>query len=429
MEKTMNNTTTIKNTIQTNSSTGNNTSRQSNTTGMSNSDNVTIMNNFREYMAKKYRPLKGWLVIWVSAFGVCLINGVKDYEGMGNHLYLPILAAILLFLAGSGYVSKYTKQGHLAELMISHAFDGKTYYGILAKKLIPLQAGSLLALALISLLQKTELTMAFLFGCMFLVLPQIPIAIKYIAYEKLVSQKNKALWTANIAFGKILESFFRIITLGTAFVEFTLFFLNTFGINPLMKGIDENTAVCFLFQNEFILVLCFILAVLISLFFSDIGVESPVLNWMNWIKFRKVAVISLLLIQLGCATYYCYSIQNSYVRLMEDSITMKNGDMVKTYGLDEIAFYRIFADNQALGMEVTFTDDTKQQLLWDSTEENNAWTEKFYSNYRYVAELTGRLKALGITGILADADVLDASVKTSASTIQSDYESIKANLR
>ena len=80
-------------------------------------------------------------------------------------------------------------------------------------------------------------------------------------------------------------------------------------------------------------------------------------------------------------------------------------------------------------MEVTFTDDTKQQLLWDSTEENNAWTEKFYSNYRYVAELTGRLKALGITGILADTDVLDASVETSASTIQSDYESIKANLR
>lgn len=382
------------------------------------------MENFRKYMAEKNRLLKGWIVIWISAIGTLLINGVTDYEGKGHHLYLTILAAILFFLAGSDYVSKYTKQGKLAGIMKSHAFDGRTYFGLLAKRIVPMQAGSLLILLVASILQKTELKTALLFGCMILVLPQFAVAVKYIAHEK--SQQCGLLWPALINTGKFMEIFLRIIALGAAFIEFAVFFVNAFGIQPVMKTIDANTVASFQFHDDLLMIICFVTVALASLFFSDRGVEDPI---FAWIKFRKASVTVLLLISITSGALYCHSIRSDYVCLMEDSFIVKSGDTIKTYTLEEISSYRIFANDLALAMEVTFTDGTSQKLFTDSSEDTKAWSDKYYGNYRYVSYLTQSLKNLGITGTLENSDVLDDTVKTNSPAIQADYAQIKLNIR
>ena len=412
--KTMTKTTNMNSTIERNSTTLNSTN---------NLDSLTIMTNFRNYVAKKNRILKGWLVIWFSAIGTLLINGVADYEEKGHHLFLTCLAACLLFLAGCGYVSKYTNQGKLAEIMRSHAFDAKTYFGLLFKKLVPLQIGSFFILLFAGILQKSELKTILLFECLLILLPQLAILLKYIAFEK--SQQVGLLWPALISAGRYVEMFARIIALGAAFIEFGIFFVDTFGIHPITKSVNDGIAASFQFHDDLLLIICFLTAALASLFFTDNGVETP---HFAWIKFRKISVIGLILISIASGAFYCYSIRNDYVCLMEDSITVKAGDTTKTYALDEISSYRIFANDLALAMEVTFTDGTRQKLFTDSSEETKAWSDKYDNTYSYVSFLTQNLKSLGINGTLEDADVLDDTVKTNSPTIQADYETIKRNV-
>ena len=84
----------------------------------------------------------------------------------------------------------------------------------------------------------------------------------------------------------------------------------------------------------------------------------------------------------------------------------------KTYGLEDIADYRIFCQNSALQMELSFQDGNKETLFKSISEDTEGWRETYYSDYNYVAHLVDSLLELGVTGTMEDKEQLEQIVSS-----------------
>ncbi len=75
--------------------------------------------------------------------------------------------------------------------------------------------------------------------------------------------------------------------------------------------------------------------------------------------------------------------------------------------------YRVYAErNESFQIELYFKDGKSQRLILDSSEDTNAWRDKYFSYYNYAAELVQKLNERGINGKLEDQAALNKIVST-----------------
>ena len=148
----------------------------------------------------------------------------------------------------------------------------------------------------------------------------------------------------------------------------------------------------------------------ISLFFTDTDKELVVALWG---KVRAGIIAALLVIMVVSIGMYCRAVTTGdLVKMTENSIMVRKDGIEKTYGLEDIADYRIFCQNSALQMELSFQDGNKETLFKSISEDTEGWRETYYSDYNYVAHLVDRLQELGVTGTMEDLEQLEQIVSS-----------------
>ena len=147
----------------------------------------------------------------------------------------------------------------------------------------------------------------------------------------------------------------------------------------------------------------------------------------SFVKMRKqILAGSIVVFILSVAAYSFISI-NANICVRENSFTIKEGGSIREYAVEDVAAYRVYGED-TLKMDITFKDGTKTQLFRDGAESTTAWSDKYYSDFNYAAELTGKLSALGVQGSIDDKDKLQAYVNGLDQPCRDGYDQILQNL-
>ena len=130
-------------------------------------------------------------------------------------------------------------------------------------------------------------------------------------------------------------------------------------------------------------------------------------------KMRIAALIaSVILILSGGGILFYQSLYNNVI-LRPDSITVNRNGSYTEYTLDEVQSFRVYASaDDSLQMELNFKDGKSQKLFLGAAENTTAWSERYFSDYNYAAELAGKLAERGVSGSLDNKAALRRTVST-----------------
>ena len=115
---------------------------------------------------------------------------------------------------------------------------------------------------------------------------------------------------------------------------------------------------------------------------------------------------------------------------MEDGkFTIVSWGSRSEYTYDEINSLRLYNGDEALQAELRFRDGTKVTLFHGSTSYTEGWTEKYYSDYNYAAELVRQLSERGVSCTLEDEAALRKEVSQLDEECRKGFEDIVWNLK
>lgn len=389
-----------------------------------------IMNDFRIYMGKRNRSVYGWIVIWLTAVALFLTTAEKaDVTAGGRVWQIYLLGAGLLILMAVGeYVRKYTHfygmepasnetsvvgvpaKEELADIVKCISFDAGTYCFLLGKRLLPTQMISVAAVIAIGMLLRVQILQIGLFAGMIMVLPWMWLWLKKTQLQFAMTCGGFAGSKFLIGFLRSIWGLARILLVGLSFVHFATFVIEICGTSKLLAGISDQEVVRFSMGGNLWLIATIVSSIGISLFFTDTDKELVITLWGK-VRTGIIAVLAVILVlSIGM---YCRNVTNGeLVKLTENSITVRQNGRETRYGLEDITDYRIYCQNSAIQMELSFMDGSKETIFKGAAEDTEGWQEAYYSDYNYVAHLVESLAKLGVTGTLEDSERLEQIVNT-----------------
>jgi hypothetical protein len=389
-----------------------------------------VMNDFRMYMGKRNKSIYGWIVIWLTGIVLFLLTSEKYGKTAGEHVGMVYVlgAGLLLLMATAEYVKKYThfygmgsasnevgflgspSQENLADIARSLSFDAGSYFFLLGKRLLPMQVVSEVIVLAIGLIGKIQILQLIIFMIMIVLLPWAWLLVKRIQLQRMMTRGSNAGERFLLGFLRAIATFARIILVGLSFVYFAFLVIGLCGTSKLLAGIDEQEVVRFSMNGGIWIIATVVSCIGISLFFTDTDKELVIALWG---KVRTGIIAALLVVMVVSIAMYCRAVtKGDLVKLTENAIMVRQHGIEKTYGLGDIADYRIFCQNSAVQMELSFRDGNKETLFKGISEDTEGWYQAYYSDYNYVAHLVDSLKELGVTGTLEDQGKLEQIVST-----------------
>ncbi len=388
-------------------------------------ENKKIMDAFRRYVGKNNGNAYGWLITWIISVLFLLYAGIKKTGAPIDKAYY---AGVLAFLLAdvTAYARRYTKfyfadkttkemegmkvflQNDLSDLLGTISFDPFTYFALLGKRLFPLQLCSAFVFILAGVFHFLTMRDALAVAAAYVLIPGITLAIRALEFHRSMTRGKGIGWHFLAGVGETICSMARVIMVGMAFVCLMFWLIESFGIKPVMAEVDENVAVRMCGGSMIAFVCSICTSVFLSFFASGMYHDA---NFSVWKRWRMRIVLTLTVILTLSTGYCCYGLRNEHVRLMEDSITVRRGGKDKVYGLNKITQYRIFCQEDAIQMEVTFDDGEEVRLFSGISEETKTWSQKFYGDAVYAAYLVDRLGERGVVGKLEDQGKIEENMK------------------
>lgn len=399
------------------------------------------MEKFRAYIGNLNRSLKGWMVLWGTAVVTILISGeVLDEANDGALRWILFGVGIyILCLATRRYLEKYTKiyvdgsgsseslelsNVSFSDLMNSHAFDTTAYYGILMRRLLPLMLISAAMVALawpIGLLEPVK-AVGGAAACLLAPALMVLLAWRHMMWSLSHAGALKILDLMLIG----ITTFVGIMVVGFAHVMIVLKPIVMIEQHLLLDGIDESVPVMWGCKGGLLMMAIVIIVIALSLMVTD---SVRMTSFATWIKYSKKLVTGLLISLVLVAGILLYLIVCQNVRVTEDSFTVRSGSTEKVYGLDDVSTYRVYESMDTFAMELTFSDGRKVNLFGSVSEETKGWSEKYFSNYNYAAELVQKLLDRGILGTIEDVEDLEKTVSSLDPKCQEGFDDIRKVLQ
>ncbi len=331
------------------------------------------------------------------------------------------IAFIIAMDVGRYFIDRYLKvyaeelllgeRVELVQVMRFHAFDVEEYFGQIRKKMsFP-----------VGILAVYVFVLAFLPGIevgkgvdwqrvvIFWAIGIICVAAPYITYFlkkrwfcfQLRAGKEGKLYLA-LSIGKALfvalEILFGIVVL----VVSTLIF------SSLMMGImepkiDDSMMICrhsqgFIYYYVFLLV-----AVLGGIWLLCNGFSKKISK-----VFCVGTVISFLV-----AGYMMVYTAHTYTEFQNDKIIIYHFGIEKEYQLEDIADFRIYAEeeNEQIQMELTFRDGVRKKIIGTAQSSSELYAKTYYGDYDFIADYVEKMLDKGVEGTLEDVEELEGYIK------------------
>lgn len=389
-------------------------------------DNKEIIKNFKTYMEKMNKDWWRTPVIWMVSFGMMIVSGGEEMSTFLNKTFRFNLIVALLLIAVSVkmYLERYTEfyggfykdradrldvsnpSFTIPDIMKYHSFNMAEYIGSVYKKIIPLQIVTVGVTMGLMALKIVPFKVAGIYSLGILIIPALT-AFLYSAIAGYKMNHNTGLGF-NVIMGLIrgVYSWIKVFAVGVAFVLIGLLIVAVCSSSKLMKGIDQSVPVRFSSDSSLYMIIFIIGLVGLSVFVTDVGKDIISVNW-NRIKNKITALIAIVVLAAG--VLICYISLNENVRLEEDSITVTHKGKAVEYAFSDIDSYRIYDHDSSIQMELTFKDGSTAKLYRDNSDDTDAWTERYHSDYLYTAYLAEKLDELGVKGSLEDAEKLGDS--------------------
>ena len=394
-------------------------------------DNKSVIYNFKKYIGRMNKNIVGWGVVWITAL---LMMAISGGDNTSNNLidrsvkFNMVVSLLLILIAVDLYIKKYIKfydgidadkvdkddritfsnpNFSIAELARAHSFDLGAYLWEIYKKLIPLQLGSVIVVIGMGIAKFISFTTAAIIVAGIILIPVILVLLyRFVMEYKMYHNTSLAF---NVVLGAIkgIFSAVRIFTVGIAFIMLGFLVLALFSSNVVMKGIDDNIPVRVSSNTGWLIAVYIVGIVGLSLFITDIAKESLV---TAWVKAKRKIVTVLVAAVIITAAVFSYISINENVMIREDRIIVRHKGVSTEYGLADINTYRIYDENGSIQMELTFNDGNRQRIFGASADDTTAWTDKYYSDYNYGAELVEKLAGNGVKGTVENADKLQKNV-------------------
>ena len=384
----------------------------------------------------------GFAVCWCLALLLLPISepNTEGLIGEDTGIFNIVMACLLIVIGSNSYVSKYMNiylgnevekksvgligKEELTAVLRYHGFDVRGYFKELVIRFLPVQIFGITAVIVMGCAGIAGKDVMVLFIGAVVMIPVLICLLRYleVSYEL---QHEKALYY------KIIEGVWtgiygmvRLLTVGIVMIMLALLMMALAPSNVLMKGISDTEVVCFYIGGGWLTLALLISVLLMGVYLTDIDREMMV---FSFVKMRKVILTGSVTVFIITVAAYFFICVNANICVRENGFTIKEGGSIREYAVEDIAAYRVYGKD-VLKMEITFKDGTKTQLFRDGAESTTAWSDKYYSDFNYAAELTGKLSALGVQGSIDDKDKLQAYVKGLDQPCRDGYDQILRNL-
>lgn len=385
---------------------------------------MTKMKRFHKYISKLNRERIGWIIIWITAMLSMPLNGNGSGEDLSG--MFTVSSIILIFIAAMDYVDKYLDidepdwdcgvftaiyggmNGRFEILMHSHSFDTGSYFKILMTGMIPMQIITIVYLAVLRFFDLIAADVVVFPALATVLIPPVVILLRAFRFQYLLMHDRS---TGSLVLRGIVISLYgmaRLLIFAIVFILMMFIGFSAITQDLVMRGIADNEVASSMVSSG----PAFILAIIGDIILCYI-INNGLGGGKRRRKLRVAALIcALVLILTGTGIYLYQSVYNNVI-LREDSVSVRRNGNITEYTLDEVQSYRVYAErNESFQIELYFKDGKSQRLILDSSEDTNAWRDKYFSYYNYAAELVQKLNVRGISGKLEDQAVLNKIVST-----------------
>ena len=380
----------------------------------------TIMKNFLQYMQKEHKYHLKWLLFWVCGIIVLILHGestaIKGYcflSGMflalATNIYIRKYTEFVSSTGGKNPKDKNKKRVHdsmsdiqfrmhdtLSDIIGTHGFDTGVYFSLLLEKLLVIQGVSIAVVFAAAAFKLIVMSNALVFSCVILALP---IAVWY--WDMLIADyfrthKKGAIYTVFMGLWYFIETIVAIIVLAYALISFVLLVSGIVQSRIMLRNVSAQAVIkcgC----DDLTMVWIIILTVILVIFFADV---NQLVVHINWTKITKNFVGCIVFAIAALITFQGHYCSRDNVALSDKNISIKHYDDIKTYGFDEIVFYRIYYKDSDLKMNVTFSDGRAEDIFYSSSTGTDGWGERYHSDYQYASELVDILLERGVKGTI-----------------------------
>ena len=383
----------------------------------------TIMKNFLHYIRKEHKYHLKWLLFWVCGIIVLILHG--ESTAINTIKGYCILSGIFLVLATNIYLRKYTefrssnrgektedkhrKRVHdsmsdiqfrmhdtLTDIIGTHGFDTGVYYSLLLERLLVIQGVSIAAVFAAAAFKLIVMNNALAFSGLILVLP---IAVWYwnmLITDYFRTHKKGAVYTVFMGLWYFIETIVAIIVLAYAFISFVLLVSGIVQSRIMLSGVTAQAVIkcgC----DDLTMVWIIILTVILVIFFADVNQLVVHINWTKTTKIFVGCIVFAIAALIAFQGHYC---SRDNVALSDKNISIKHDEDKKTYGFDEIDFYRIYYKDSDFKMNVTFSDGSAEDIFYSSSTNTDGWDRRYHSDYQYASELVDILLERDIKGTI-----------------------------
>lgn len=190
-----------------------------------------------------------------------------------------------------------------------------------------------------------------------------------------------------------------IVTLGNicGFVFLGIILYAIIHDNTIMKSYDDSEVVYQVFYNR----LFPIWMIFMGIFVSSLQ--------MYYGKKLNVIIPGLLVVIILVSMVYIDKNNNTIIA-NDKIITSSHGEK-EEYSFDEVKTFEIFYKGDEIGFRLTMNDDREIDVVDSSYSNTDAWGEKYYSIYNYVADMAEVMLQKGAKGNITDVEKLREHVR------------------
>lgn len=377
----------------------------------------TIMKNFLHYMQKEHKFHMKWLLFWI--FGIFTLMFNQDVpSSMSKNVAIDlhlIVAGILLALGSLVFFRKYTELAptirekatqndprtieivmhtNLSEIVGSHAFDVKTYFCLMIERFMIVQVVSIAVVMLTGAFKVIPMSNALFYSGMILIIPLAIWNWEMVLMDAARTHKRGSAYSVFMTLWYFIETVGTVLVLAYTFIACVLLVSGLVQSNILLSGID-NQAIAKCVTNDFVTPVLILLAFILVFFFAD---NNQMIIRIKWTKTKRSIVAGIILAIAVLILIQGISCKKDHLVLEENSISVKHDSFGKTYALDEIKDYKIYYKDSDIKMKVTFADGTTEDIFYSSSTYTDGWSERYSSDYQYMAELVDKLLVKGVKG-------------------------------
>lgn len=351
---------------------------------------------------------KRWSIIMFIAF---LCSGFAKIESEGAGIGVVsagVMGSVIILFFSKHYLNQYlsikqnigfgiAENEYLYKIARTQAFPVKKYFNFIRKKLLIWQIIILIYSVVMALIDK-EYT-GIIGG---VIMAVIPLGVSYIVqktFEYRISHRANGVADGLLGFLKgvlgIVEVVIVFIYLITGFMIVWAICTDVFG-----KELNESKIVYRSFEDETIFtVMVVVFVIFVSTCMLDLK-KKPVFTRI--LAGSIVAVVGIIGI---------ISERNNYTDITLDKITVASSEEKKEYRFDEIKSFEVFCHNDSIQVRLYFNDENDILLFSGMGTSTEAYDEKYYSEYNFVADLVAKFLDYGIEGKMRDAGKLQNSVE------------------